>query len=239
MALTFNGTSSKLEYISGASIISTLPVSIFAWIKPTSAALTKAGYIGGMGDGSASSGLEPILAGNDANDPFYGSSRASGTAVYDAAVASAASAGVWTPCLTVYTSSTLRKAYFGAGTPAEGTTSNNPNIANMLRINVGVRPSTGNTVYFDGDIAEFAIWSSALSDSNWTTLSGGATPSGVASGSLVDYWSLTTQASTHTGTNGIVLTATSTSQASDHPSISGGSSAIAAIATYHSNIRRA
>lgn len=237
MALTFDGTSSKLEYIAGAAIISAFPVSIFAWIKPTSAALTKAGYVGGMGDGSSVSGLEPILAGNDTNDPFYGSSRASSTAVYDAAVPSAASAGVWTPCLVVYTSSTLRKAYFGAGTPDEGTTNNAPTIANMWRINVGVRPSTGNTVYFDGDIAEFAIWSSALSDANWTTLSGGAVPSGVDSGSLLDYWSLTTQASTHTGVNGIVLTATSTSQASDHPSIGGGS-AIAALANHYNRLRR-
>lgn len=218
MALVFNGTNAKLQYVAGAAIVGALPVTVFAWIRPSSAAMTKAGCVGGLGDGSFQGGLELVLGGNDANDPFYASSRESGTAVYDAAALGAA-ANTWQPCMGVFTSNTSRTARVNAGSAATGTTSNAPNAANMWRINVGCRPSTVDTVWFDGEIAEFAIWSSALTQTDYDALAAGATPSTISPGTLIDYWDLTNQASTQTGINGRVLTASNTTQASTHPPV--------------------
>lgn len=218
MALTFNGTTSKLEFIASAALISALPVTIFAWIKPSSTALTALGCIGGLGDGTGDGGLEVFLSGGDSGDPIMASSRALGVSVYDAANTGAVLG--WQPCMAVYTSTTSRTARVGTSTGSTGTGTNAPNVANMWRVSVGARPSTGNTVYFNGDIAEFAVWSSALTQTDYDALVAGASPLSISSGTLLDHWSLTTQAGTQTGANGRVLTATSTTQASDHPTVS-------------------
>jgi hypothetical protein len=64
------------------------------------------------------------------------------------------------------------------------------------------------TLWYSGLAAHYAIWTggTALGQTEFDALAAGAVPSSVSSGTLWDYWALATSASTHTGTNGRVLT---------------------------------
>jgi hypothetical protein len=82
--------------------------------------------------------------------------------------------------------------------------------------------NSSTALFFDGHIAEQAMWTSSLGASEWTSLSGGAAPETVASGSLYDAWDFETYdaGGTYTGlVNSHVLTASGTLSASGltHP----------------------
>jgi len=209
MSISFNGTTSKL---SGAMQIATgYPVSIFCWIKPTSAGT------GGMAVGTGKSG------GAQENAVYHdGAATKIKAFTNDGGSTNAASTTnaqtTWQPALAVFvsTGSGGRTIYYAGGAAV-----NDPTPANGFSVahdifRVGVR-AISDTLFFTGDIAEVAVWNSVLTQSDFNSLAAGAVPNTVATGSLVEYWSLTTQGATQTGQNGRVLTATSTSQGATHP----------------------
>lgn len=216
MSLAFNGTSSKLTR--SGNPLSALPVSIFAWIKPTSG--TASGMVGGIGDFSTSQSELMIYA-----DGAGSGSKAKAFSRDASSVAAASTTALqttWQPVLAVFTSTTSRTIYYSSGAAVTDTSSNSPVFGDIDRITVGVRGNS-DTLWFAGDIAHFAIWSSALSQSNFDSLLAGAIPDTISSGTLVDYWSLATQAASQTGVNGLVLTAANTSQGSSDPVLGGSS----------------
>ena len=204
MALSFNGSSSKLEW--AGALASAFPFTIFGWVKPTSASTSH------MAFGSGSSGFE-LAAFLDGANKAKAFTNAGGSTF---AASANALTTIWQPVMCVFTSAGARTIYYGNGAPVSSSTTNNAFVAAHTRFVVGTRPQADGQ-WFNGDIAHVAAWSTALTQANFDALAAGAAPNTVASASLIEYWSLATQAATQTGVNGRVLTATSISQAATEP----------------------
>ena len=197
------------------SLPAAYPYTIFCWFRPKAAQMSAAGYLGGLGDGGGGDGLEIALAGADPGDPVIASPRAGGTAIFDAA-AGPMLQDTWLPCMVVWLSSASRTVYLHTYSPVTGTGASAPSLAGLKEFVIGRRPSSGLN-HCTADVGEVAVWRTALTSTDWDTLRSGAKPNTVQTANLWDYWELLTQAATHTGVNGIVLTATNTTQAADHP----------------------
>lgn len=218
MSISFNGTDSKLQLASGISGLS-FPISIFCWVKPNSAAVNQ--MVCGFG---VNSGTEELML--YAEGSGSGKMRAfqTGGGASSAANSTTSLSTAWTPALAVFTSAASRTIYYGAGAAVTETTDTAPaNLSSLNKIALGMR-TKNESLWFAGDLAEFAVWSggTALGAAEWASLQGGAVPNTVSSGTLWDYWELRTDASTQTGVNGRVLTKTNTSQGATHPIGTGG-----------------
>jgi len=218
MALTFNGSSAKL--VSSASPVTAFPFSLFAWIKPSSTTVT--GMAIGLGNGSGNNEVAAYPDGS--NGVKLHSRTTSGTS--NSLVATTSQQASWQPVLVVYENTTTRRIYYSSGAVVLTTISTSDSSpSTFTRMAVGVRPSTGTTLYFNGDIAEVAIWDAALGQTEFDLLAGGDEPETVAVADLVDAWTLATyNATSHTGVNSTVLTVTGTSQAATHPITRAGAS---------------
>lgn len=211
MALTFNGTSAKLQV--DTAPVTAYPFSIFAWIKPTNP--TVSGMAVGIGNGSGGNEVAAFADGVNGVKNFSRLTGGSSTSL----TATTSQQASWQPCLVVFESTTSRRIYYSSGAVVLTTIStSDASPGTFTRMVVGARPTTGSTLYFTGDIAEVAVWSSALGQTDFDSLAGDTQPETVATGSLVDAWSLVTyNAATQTGVNARVLTVTGTSQAGSHP----------------------
>jgi hypothetical protein len=117
--------------------------------------------------------------------------------------------------MVTFTSATDRDIRYAAGSVSHDNQSGSITFASLNRFTVGVA-ADNSTLPFSGDIAEVAIWSSALGGSDFTTLSGDQKPELVQSGSLIESWSLL-DATTLAGTVSRTLTATSATTGGTHP----------------------
>jgi len=216
MALSFNGSSSGLAY-SGASFVDDYPFTIFVWTKVST---TQNGF-------ALELALDPtprtaVHQGHGLVQS-WGSmaalSTASGLAGSTSAYSSiGVSPNVWVPAMVVFTSSNLRKIYYGNGSVKTSPVPVSQVPSVLTAFSVG-KMAVQNTQYWLGDLACVGIWSSELTAADFAALSAGAVPSTVQSADLVEYWSLTAQAASQTGLNGRVLVATDTAQAPTHPII--------------------
>ena len=209
MALTFNGTSSGLART--GSIVTAYPFTIFAWTK---ASTLKVAFVAELAVDPGPRGThEGHGALVDGSSMRAYSTIGSSVSAYSSR---AETVGDWVPCMVVYASDGLRKVYYGNGAVQVESTSI-PQVPSLLTtFSVGKR-AVLNTLYWAGDLASVGLWSTELSAADFATLAAGTVPSTVRSGSLIDYWSLLTQAATQTGANGRVLTASATAQAANHP----------------------
>lgn len=225
MSVSFNGTSSKLIYT--GNVRNVYPFSMFAWIKPANA--TADMMVGGSGNTSGGQELAMFASGTTAGDPVRAFSRDGASSVGPNSTTAIDTAN-WQPCLVVFTSTTSRTVYYAGGAAVSNTTSNNgsPNLHN--RFTVGTRPYVDG-LWFSGDIAEVAIWSSALTQTDFDDLAAGDLPETVAAGSLIDAWPLVDNADL-TGVNGKAFAATSVSNGATHPiTRSGGGASVETTAT--------
>ena len=214
MALTFNGTSSKLT---GPAVAAAFPISMFAWVRPSASSLTSDQSVVGLGDFGGATEFAMLGFGTVAGDPMRGFSRnTAGSSTSFGATSMVV--GEWQPCLVVFRSTTSRSIYFANGARVDSTSTNAANPSLFDRFVIGCRPIS-DTMFAAMDIAHVAVWNQALQDDDWLMLKYGATPSSVRQGGLVDYWSLDTQGATQTGTNSTVLTATDTTQAASAPTM--------------------
>lgn len=222
MSLSFNGTSSKLVMTSGSlSGLNGYPFTIAAWIKPNTQSQgcvvgisgpSTVGYFGIAADDQWGIGMCGIQ-GN-------GASWWKDTAALDSAN--------WHVLVHVRTSQAVQRTYYKS-TTGTGYTNDLPlNMSGLNALEIGNRGGVG---FYSGLLAHVTIWTAALSSGDVVSLQGGAHPTTVQSGSLFEYWSLLTQASTQTGTNGRVLTATSTSEDASNPSVNAPSSGSSASKT--------
>lgn len=209
MALTFNGTSSNL--VRNGSIVTGYPFTIFAWTRVTN---TQPAY-------AVEVAIEPGPAGTHEGHGIVSvngsmaawSTTGSGVGAY---AAQSIALGSWVPCMVVFSSASLRKIYYGSGAVRIQTTLVNqtPSLLNVLSIG---KKGVSNVSYWAGDLACIGLWRSELTATDFATLASGVVPSTVQSSTLIEYWSLLTQASTQTGVMGLVLAASGTSQAAAHP----------------------
>lgn len=224
MAISFNGSSSKLQL--SANLLTGTKYSnqhsLFAWIKPTSA--TANYMVGGAGD-TAEMEEFGIYAEGAVTGKVKGFNKEAGgtTSVESTTAVSTA----WQPVLITWTSTALgvfdHRIYYAGGAVVSNTSSAaqfDPTA--MDRFVIGVR-MMDDTLWFNGEIAEVALWSSVLTQGNFDSLAGGALPESIASGSLIDAWTLRTNGN-QTGVKANVLTASNTSQGGAHPISRGGQS---------------
>lgn len=213
MALTFNGTSSKLV---GSPLVDDFPFALFAWIKPANLAADQ--MVFGVGDLGGSTEAEAFFKGTTAGDPVLHYNIGTNGVGAWATSSDGADADAWKPCLIVCNSITERLIYFGDSPAASSNaTSVSVNPALFDRLVVGTRPRA-DSLWFAGDVGHLAVWQGTVPDAtDWASLQSGTQPDLIQSSSLLDYWSLEAQASTQVGINGNALTATNTSQAATDP----------------------
>src|SRR5690606_20525464 len=173
-------------------------------------------FVAGTGDFGGGHELALLAHGAASGDPLMAFSRT--TTSFAASSTTGIEIDVWRPVLAVFISSTSRKLYYYNDAVGTNTDSSAPTFSNFDRFVVGVSP-IADADWFNGDIAEVAIWNAELTQVDFNSLKAGALPNSIKSDDLIDYWSLETQASTQTGVNNTVLTATNTAQADDHPPV--------------------
>lgn len=205
MSVSFNGVSSNLEIAS--NILPALPVSMFCWFKPSNVTQTSA-ILSGGGTANELSILQVATAQRaQTRSPAASSANASVSSI---------TSGIWQPTMAVFASATSRTIRLRTLTPVTNTMSIDAIASTLARFRVGMR-GYENTLYFLGDIAEIALWSTALTQTDYDALAAGALPETIQPAYLIDSWSLLTDAETQTGTKGTVLTGVNTAQGGSHP----------------------
>lgn len=213
MALSFNGSTSKLEW-SGA-IFTAYPNAMFAWIKPNASNVSHWAVDAANLGASELDELGLFVDGaNTTKVRAY--ARDSGAFSVNAESTTAVQTS-WQPALVVFTSNSSRTVYYAGGAAVTNTDPIGVVLNTFDLFRVGMRALDG-TGPFAGEIAEVALWEGTVpGQTQFDSLAAGALPESIMSGSLVDSWSLETQASTQVGTVSRTLTATSTSQGGAHP----------------------
>lgn len=206
-----------------ASVITAYPFTIGAWFKAESIA-----------DG------DTIIALGQNADPvpftrlmFNGSSQVvgyrrtfSGNNTGNLTVATTISTGTWYLALLVCSGRYSHQAFVGTTGSTEYTTDMEDwsSSNNLDKIGMGaLYRGSGVQDYFDGLLAEYAIWTSALSSGDRSALAGGALANSV--GTLAHWWRANSdQGSTLTdsiGSTSIAIT-NGASYVADHPSLNSG-----------------
>lgn len=217
MALTFNGTSAKLER--AGALATAHPVTLFAWIKPTSNSTTR-GVLSVGASGTTKYEALITVSGTTVRAQTGNSGGSSTNAAITGLLTS------WQPVLARFSAINSRAVGRGANTLVGGSSTIDSEISTHDLFRVGDWTSSASRIWFAGDIAEVAAWSIDLTQADYDALAAGALPETIQPGSLIDVWPCETQASTQVGiVSGLVLTATDTSQASDHPITRSGGAA--------------
>jgi len=177
-------TAASLEYLSRTESIS-YPLTITAWAKVTNVATDYAiagfGVLGGSGRRqmlyAKATGTIGMQTRNDA-----------GTSV-EAATTVGPVANNWFHAAGVVSSLSSRSVYFNGHDKVTNTTPLATPASAPDHFNVGA--TTTPSLYLNGNIAEVAVWSIALSDAEISQLAGGALPTSIQAGSLWGYWRVT------------------------------------------------
>lgn len=218
MALTFNGTTSTLANSKTLGVVgSTYPLTIFGWARPV-AALQNGWALLLQADAADTANASIHYLGALQDTAKVRAYSSTGSSVGPSST-NTMSAGTWYPFMVVFAANNSRKVYLGNGAVQTDATLVSVVMSTISRIFIG----NGS---FKGDLACLGIWASELTVGDFQSLGGsaaggsggGVVPSTVSPSTLIDYWSLLTQAATQVGSKaGIVLTATNTSQAGSHP----------------------
>ena len=200
MAIRLDGSSS----LAGAgNLVATFPMTVFFWMKNIGNAAS-INIFSSYHSASASALSITRLANFNYNtiyvrDTGYSASRTT----------SSVGSTTWAPCMVVLDTSVLRKYFLIADVSGL-------NNAHALYSTLS-NHDNWHFVGMNGDVAELAVWNSALGDAEWASLKAGALPESVSPGTLVDAWSLQTLGA-YTGVNGRSMTASGTVvQGGAHP----------------------
>ena len=158
------------------------PISFCAWVSPdiTSDITVLSKYQGSFGiilritpDNAPGPGFFTINTGSGGQEAGFGTAIPTG--------------GVWTHVGGAWNgSSTMRVMRNGVQDGTDSMTAQSTNQANDWHI--GVRPSSTN--WYNGRIAEVAMWDAYLSDAEWAALGKGCCPLLIRNGNLKGYWPL-------------------------------------------------
>ena len=168
MALSLNGTS----YIESTSTpVTTFPFTMACWFNPAND--TAGGTLMSLGVANGVDRFQMVNRGDLAGD-FIAISSLVGAADGTATSTIGYTANTWHHATAVCTSITGRSIFLNGGGKATNTTSSNP--AGINNILLGSRWSTSRGFFFNGRIAEAAIWNAALTDDEVLSLSKGFAP---------------------------------------------------------------
>lgn len=181
MAYDFNGTTGVYEVSS--AVVTALPITLACWFNADSAAVS-----GSMLAVSTSGGTGRVTitaAGTVAGDPVQAGTVTSGGTATSVNTTTGYTVGTWHHACAVFASSTSRTVYIDGGSSATDTTS--VNATGMNRTNIGARYSGTLGSYFDGKIAEAAVWNVALTAAEVASLAKGFSPIQVNPQGLIFY----------------------------------------------------
>ncbi len=179
MARLFARASSmKLQKV--GAILTAAPMTLCCWFRLASNSLTD--NLLGMWAAADSQSFNLEISNtnkivNKIRDGVAGTIRATG--------ATTITNGIWYHGCAVYTSATDRAVYLNGASEATSVTSVTP--AGLDTSGVGVLNGTG---FFDGRIADAAIWNAALSANEIAALAAGVSPLRIRRLSLAAFWPL-------------------------------------------------
>ncbi len=183
MSRDFNGSTDYIEV--GSAVVTAAPLSMACWFNGDSAATSMAL----LGTSTAGNPLEArinLAAMANAAGQKLRMTTHDGTTGDILETTAAWSVGAWEHACGVWTSSTSRKVFLNGGNSATSTASVVPVLPD--RTNIGARHNvSGRGSFFDGLIAEAAIWNAALTDDEVLSLARGFSPKSIRPQSLVLY----------------------------------------------------
>ena len=184
MARVLNGTS---QYLSRTNPISAFPFTVAGWLRRANTTADSVGWV--MYQTGANDYLYGGLLGAVAGDPFRTDAyNASGSGT--AATSTGYSANTWTHCASVMTSASSFASLINGGSKGTQTGTWAGNIASLGNFTFGYLNAFSLNIYGQNDVAEFGIWSVALTDSEIASLAKGFSPLEIRPASLVAYYPL-------------------------------------------------
>lgn len=213
MSVQFNGTDALLEAASDLTG-GVYPFAVFAWVRPRGANLTSGAHTA-AGSGKWGAGAEMSALQLSATTIAAFSRNGSGS--QNIAVTQSYS-DTWYAVLAVFTSTTVRSMRVsGAAVQSQSTTNDAFAAGAHDRFRIGARPHS-NSEYWEGDIAEVAVWSGTVPGATeFTSLSGGAEPETIMSGSLVFHATLLTHTALGVTTGPSLTTGGTLATGATHP----------------------
>lgn len=185
MARLFNDAANDFLYINNG-ILTAAPISVSGWAR-TDADVTVCPFY--LGDKDTNNEYFCLIAYDVAGGNIIRAlTRSVAGGVTFADSSTTITQGTWFHFLAVFAAANDRRVYLNGG--GKGTDNGNVTPAGVDRFAIGVfaQPSIG--YYMSGDIAEVAIWNTALTDDDALVLAEGISPLLVKSQSLVGYWPL-------------------------------------------------
>lgn len=208
-ARSFTAASSQYLELTSAVVTST-PLTMACWAKPADTSAARNLMSIGVSGGTARWQL------------VYNNGGAAVCTAIDSggsgsnAVAGTAASGSWNHYCGVWSSDSVRTAYYNgtAGTP----TAVSSVVSGVNRTIIGARINAGSYgLYFNGDMAECAIWNVALSANEIASLAAGFSPRLIRPSALVFYAPLINSLQELRG--GTNLTNVNSTTAADHPRV--------------------
>lgn len=182
MARVFTAASShKLEH--GAGLVTAAPLSISIWGRPTSTAANLVAFA--LGHNSAGDNRF-VLYYNALGTISFASVNAGAAGI--AVSTTGYSANVWSHVAGVTSAANARAAYLNGSSKGTEATSVTPGAIDITDIGAQHAGSSTPTSFFDGDLAEAALWDAALDDAEVAALAKGMSPLLIRPQSLVGYW---------------------------------------------------
>jgi len=182
MSRAFVAASSQYLANLSASPVGGLGYTFSAWFK---AATTHSGALVSLAGGTADNRHMLYVKADGKVSAFSGA----GATVYENPTAGTYSTGVWTHACGVYIAGGRSSFINGAG----GYVANTTNPGTMDRIHVGAYYTAGARVagfYFNGELADVAIWDTAIDLQDIESLASGASPLLIQPNNLAAYYPL-------------------------------------------------
>lgn len=211
-AYSFNGSNRYLWC--NSTVASGVPLTMSCWFRKTGNT-TNGVLLGVFDKDTSTNGLYIAAEGATAGDPITAVSVAT-SPFYVAATTSGFTVGEWTHALGVFAATNSRTVYINNGSAGSNTNNSVPVGVDSVALGVLLRPSPMG--YFDGELAEPAIWSVAnLTAEERAALARGVSPMKVRPQSLIFYPPLIRELiDVRTG---VTLTAVNSPTVAAHPRI--------------------
>lgn len=213
MAYEFNGSNQSL--LSTTASVTGEPLTIAAWFYPDSAS-TRTVIVSMAATGGATDFFALVQDGTRAGDPICATKYSGGTDAGEAVSSTGYTTGAWHHGCAVFTSNTSRTVYLNGGGKVESTTLRG-SASGIARTGIGALARTTIAAFFDGRVAEAAIWNAALTDSDVLELSKGASPHLIRPQNLVYYVPLIRDLSDIRG--GLAITNNNSATVTTHPRV--------------------
>jgi len=187
MAIAFNAGVSSNLYVNQA-VVSAYPFSMACWFNADD---TDHGYsLMWVGDKDVTNYFCALMARGRVGDDSVSALTHQYGATYEFVdTSSGFSANTWHHACGVWTNNQSRAAFIDGGSKGTGTVVSGA-MANHDKTAIGASLDSSADAYFDGGIAEAAIWSIALSDAEVAQLATGLSPLAIRRESLLAYWPL-------------------------------------------------